>query len=112
MRILKKIPKVRALPTYLTGFSPEFKKLIDEWKQAIENQLKKEQYDLIIALGTGMSFAPHFALAELNPGIPWIANLHDPYPAHYYPPPYQKNPPPYIVNRQKNLITCCIKHDL
>ena len=93
-KLLKKIPKLRALPTYLTGFSPEFNRLVKDWKKAISQELEKHPYDYIITLGTGMSFAPHFALAELNPGIPWIANIHDPYPARYYPPPYQKKSDP------------------
>jgi len=90
MKWLKKIPKLRAFPPHLTGFSPEFNRRVNDWKNAIGRELEKNSYDYVMALGTGMSFAPHFALAELNPDIPWIANIHDPYPAHYYPPPYQK----------------------
>lgn len=45
--------------------------------------------DLIITLSKGGSFRPHRALLKL-PGLhsKWMAYLHDPYPFHYYPRPY------------------------
>jgi len=100
-KILDRIPKIRAIPTYLSGFHMSFHRLILDWKLAIETELQNETYDLVIALGTGMSFAPHFALAQSDVSIPWIANIHDPYPVHFYPPPYNKKPTLLYKNQAK-----------
>lgn len=89
-KILNKIPKIRALPAYIIGFSLPFKRLILKWKEEIEKKLYSEKYDLIIVLGTGSSFAPHFAMNYVKTDIPWIANIHDPYPMNHYPEPYKK----------------------
>jgi len=89
-KLINSVPKVRALPTYATGMQLAFRRLISDWEKHIEKALAEEDYDLMIVLGTGMSFAPHFAMANLNPDIPWIANIHDPFPGHFYPPPYNK----------------------
>lgn len=45
--------------------------------------------DLIITLSKGGSFRPHHALLSL-PKLhsKWMAYIHDPYPFHYYPRPY------------------------
>ena len=45
--------------------------------------------DLIITLSQGASFRPHYALLKLpNFHSKWLAYVHDPYPFHYYPRPY------------------------
>ena len=89
-KFLYKIPKVRALPSYINGFNKFFNRFVSDWKIAIANELKANKYDLVIVLGTGSSFAPHFAMAEGNFDVKWIANLHDPYPMNQYPYPYRK----------------------
>ncbi|WP_289045550.1 UDP-glycosyltransferase [uncultured Olleya sp.] len=45
--------------------------------------------DLIITLSKGASFRPHYAMLSL-PILhsKWMAYVHDPYPFHYYPRPY------------------------
>ncbi len=45
--------------------------------------------DLVITLSKGGSFRPHHALLKL-PELhnKWMAYVHDPYPFHYYPRPY------------------------
>ncbi|NER12181.1 UDP-glycosyltransferase [Leptobacterium flavescens] len=52
--------------------------------------------DLIITRGKGTSFRPHHALLKI-PELhgKWIAYVHDPYPYHFYPPPYKWNAPGY-----------------
>ncbi|MCH3881940.1 MULTISPECIES: glycosyltransferase family protein [Tenacibaculum] len=52
----------------------------------------KEHYnseDLIITLSKGASFRPHYAMLKL-PTLQnkWLAYVHDPYPFHFYPRPY------------------------
>jgi len=55
--------------------------------KAIEKYYNKE--DLIITLSKGASFRPHNAMLVL-PDLhnKWMAYVHDPYPFHYYPRPY------------------------
>ena len=52
--------------------------------------LLNNKFDLIIALGSGSSFLPHYAMLKINTKTPWIANFHDPYPFSLYPKPYTK----------------------
>lgn len=45
--------------------------------------------ELIITLSKGASFRPHHAMLRLpNFYNKWLAYVHDPYPFHYYPRPY------------------------
>ncbi|MDO3695123.1 UDP-glycosyltransferase [Wenyingzhuangia sp. chi5] len=45
--------------------------------------------DLIITLSKGASFRPHHAMLRLpNLHSKWMAYVHDPYPFHFYPRPY------------------------
>jgi hypothetical protein len=54
------------------------------------------QPDLVLTLSKGASFRPHHALLRL-PELHniWLAYIHDPYPFHYYPEPYQWSEPGY-----------------
>ncbi|MBC7525361.1 MAG: UDP-glycosyltransferase, partial [Flavobacterium sp.] len=47
------------------------------------------QPDLVLTLSKGTSFRPHYAVLHL-PELhsKWMAYVHDPYPIHYYPRPY------------------------
>ena len=52
--------------------------------------------DLIITLSKGASFRPHYAMLRLhNLHNKWLAYVHDPYPFHYYPRPYNWVEPGY-----------------
>lgn len=84
------IPKIKAIPVYLSGFSKSFKNKKKYYKIEIEKELSRQEYDSIYALSTGNSFVSHFALAEMNLSIPFYVNIHDPFPMHLYPVPYQK----------------------
>jgi hypothetical protein len=46
--------------------------------------------DLVLTLSKGGSFRPHYAVLKL-PQLhnKWMAYVHDPYPFHFYPSPYQ-----------------------
>ena len=52
--------------------------------------------DLVITGGKGTSFRPHYALLKM-PELQekWMAYVHDPYPYHFYPAPYNWNAPGY-----------------
>lgn len=84
------IPKMKAIPTYFTGFSVNMRNRIEYYKNEINNQLVQHDFDFIYALGVGNIFSPHFALAEMRLTIPYFVNIHDPFPMHIYPKPYIK----------------------
>lgn len=58
---------------------------------SIIKALKKESFnpDLVITLSKGASFRPHYAVLKI-PKLhsKWLAYIHDPFPFHYYPRPY------------------------
>ncbi len=88
--LLQRIPKIKAIPSYLRGYSNSFKNCIDDWIEIINKTLENESFDLIITLGSGAGFIPHYAMKEIKTHIPWIANFHDPYPMTLYPEPYRE----------------------
>ena len=53
------------------------------------SNLRVKDYDLFLTLSKGGSFRPHHAMLDL-PELQskWVAYIHDPYPMHWYPPPY------------------------
>jgi len=60
---------------------------------SIEKSIKRlnlSKFDLVITLSQGASFRPHHALLKI-PRLhsKWLAYIHDPYPFHLYPRPYQ-----------------------
>src|SRR5690606_23552801 len=59
---------------------------------SIAKLLRKEKTfkpDLVITLSKGASFRPHYALLKCPEfHEKWLAYVHDPYPFHYYPRPY------------------------
>lgn len=69
------------------GFSFTFFNDTNSIKAFVKNKAK--QFDLIITLSKGASFRPHYALLKLPKSHQkWLAYVHDPYPFHYYPKPY------------------------
>ncbi|MFV5694960.1 UDP-glycosyltransferase [Flavobacterium sp. LB3P122] len=59
--------------------------------KSIAQALKKSTFepDLVLTLSKGTSFRPHYAVLKI-PKLhdKWMAYVHDPYPIHYYPRPY------------------------
>jgi hypothetical protein len=58
---------------------------------SIIKALKKNSFqpDLVITLSKGASFRPHFAVLQMPKWhTKWMAYVHDPFPFHYYPRPY------------------------
>jgi len=52
--------------------------------------------DLVITLSKGASFRPHYAMLEMPRfHSVWMAYIHDPYPFHLYPDPYNWSEPGY-----------------
>jgi hypothetical protein len=59
--------------------------------KSITKALKKCDFnpDLILTLSKGASFRPHHSLLKISKWHhKWLAYVHDPYPAHLYPRPY------------------------
>lgn len=69
------------------GFSFTFFNDTNSIIQALKKRIF--QPDLVLTLSKGASFRPHYALLNL-PELhsKWMAYVHDPYPIHYYPRPY------------------------
>ncbi len=67
---------------------------------SIIRALKKQTFqpDLVLTLSKGASFRPHYAVMKL-PKLhdKWMAYIHDPYPFHYYPRPYNWVEPGYKI---------------
>lgn len=66
--------------------------------KSIAAGLKKVNFqpDLVLTLSKGASFRPHYALLQLpDYHDKWMAYVHDPYPFHYYPRPYNWVQPGY-----------------
>jgi glycosyltransferase involved in cell wall biosynthesis len=67
--------------------------------KGIAAALKKEKNfkpDIVLTLSKGASFRPHYALLDIPKfHNKWMAYIHDPYPFHYYPEPYNWSEPGY-----------------
>ena len=84
-------------------------------KRSIANSLKKidpKEYNLVLSLSKGGSFRPHHALLKM-PELhgKWVAYIHDPYPMHWYPPPYPWYEPGFMQkeNFMKKVADRCFK---
>ena len=64
-------------------------------------QIRSWSPDLVLTLSKGGSFRPHHALLML-PQLhkKWLAYIHDPYPMHFYPPPYPWYEPGYLQKEE------------
>ena len=76
------------------GFSPAFLSDVHDFTKV----LKKDTFnpDLVITLSKGASFRPHKALLNIKKWHhKWLAYVHDPFPFHFYPKPYDFIVPSY-----------------
>jgi hypothetical protein len=78
------------------GFSFTFFNDIKSIRKALKNE-KVEDYNLVLTLSKGASFRPHYAILK-SPKFhkKWMAYIHDPYPFHLYPEPYNWDEPGYL----------------
>jgi hypothetical protein len=82
----------RVIEKYM-GFPAEFFNTAKSIRKHIRKKHDVSHFDMVITLSKGTSFRPHYALL----GMPewhtkWMAYIHDPYPYHLYPRPYQFRP--------------------
>ncbi len=96
-RLFTRITKVNINPFFegLFGFSFTFFNDVDSIVKSL-NKEKEFKPDLIITLSKGASFRPHYALLKIPKWHSiWMAYIHDPYPFHQYPHPYNWKEPGY-----------------
>lgn len=89
-RVFTRTTKISLNPYFESWFGFSFNFFNDT--QSIKKVLKKEivnHYDLILTLSKGASFKPHYAILDI-PELhdKWMAYVHDPFPYHFYPRPY------------------------
>jgi hypothetical protein len=81
------------------GFSPAFLSDVHDFTKV----LKKDTFnpDLVITLSKGASFRPHKALLNIKKWHhKWLAYVHDPFPFHFYPKPFDFIVPSYKHKEQ------------
>ncbi|RXG12330.1 UDP-glycosyltransferase [Leeuwenhoekiella aestuarii] len=70
------------------GFSFTFFNDVNSMVSALK-PLSVQDYDLVLTLSKGASYRTHAALLKLPEWhAKWLAYIHDPYPFHWYPKPY------------------------
>ncbi|WP_035650329.1 glycosyltransferase [Flavobacterium sp. ASV13] len=90
-RIFTRATKISLNP-YLEswfGFSFTFFNDAKSIKKAVKKEIGNNTYDFVMTLSKGASFKPHYALLDI-PEIhdKWMTYVHDPFPYHFYPRPY------------------------
>lgn len=89
LRVINRNVKINFAPFFEKKFG--FSLTFFNDSNSIIKALKKKSFqpDLILTLSKGASFRPHYAVLKL-PHLhnKWIAYVHDPFPFHYYPRPY------------------------
>ena len=77
------------------GFSFTLFNDVNSIKKVVNEVIKQNPY-LIVTVSKGTSFRPHYALLSF-PEVydKWLANIHDPYPFHFNPRPYNWVEPGY-----------------
>lgn len=89
-RVFTRITKMNLSPFFekRLGFSFTFLNDVNSFVISIQEE-KVEAYDYVFTLSKGTSFRPHAALLKLSSWhSKWLAYVHDPYPQHLYPRPY------------------------
>lgn len=95
-RVMARNFKIKVAPFFekIMGFSFTF---FNDTRSIIK-ALKKQtsEPDLVLTLSKAGSFRPHNAVLQLHEWhAKWMAYVHDPYPFHFYPIPYQWIEPGY-----------------
>jgi glycosyltransferase involved in cell wall biosynthesis len=88
-RVFQRITKINISRNLERIFGHSFTFYNDSKSIAKSISQHYNNHDLIITLSQGASFRPHHALLSL-PELynKWLAYVHDPYPFHLYPKPY------------------------
>lgn len=82
------------------GFSFGFFSDSFSFKKAIDKE-NPDDYDWVLTLSKAASFRPHHALLKCPKWhSKWLAYIHDPYPMHFYPRPYNWVAPGYYQQQE------------
>ncbi|MBS4041264.1 MAG: UDP-glycosyltransferase [Flavobacteriales bacterium] len=82
------------------GFSFTFFNDSKSMVRAIQTE-NPADYHLLLTLSKGASFRPHHAALQLPQWhAKWMAYVHDPYPFHFYPRPYNWIQPGYALKER------------
>jgi hypothetical protein len=96
-RLVSRNLKVNMAPFFEKRFGFSFTFFNDI--KSISKSLKNISFqpDLVLTLSKGASFRSHYAVLKL-PHLhnKWIAYVHDPFPFHFYPRPYNWVEPSYV----------------
>ena len=88
-RVFQRVTKINLSKPLENIFGHSFTFFNDSKSITKAVQQYYNQEELIITLSKGASFRPHHAmLSILKLQSKWLAYVHDPYPFHYYPRPY------------------------
>lgn len=90
IRLLRRHIGLNLSPMFenIFGFSFTFSSVSKGFQKSLGN-INTSQYDLVITLSQGESFVPHFTLLKFKSlHHIWLAYIHDPYPAEFYPDSY------------------------
>ncbi|MGQ7945244.1 UDP-glycosyltransferase [Flavobacterium sp. WC2509] len=88
-RVLQRNTGINTVPFFerILGFSFTFFNDVKSIEKALNNC--NFNADLVLTLSKGASFRPHYALLKMPQfHTKWMTYVHDPYPFHFYPRPY------------------------
>lgn len=75
--------------TWVDGHPTWYRRSVASWRHALERAIAVHAPEVIVTRGAGGGFEPHLAMVAFDPGLPWIAHYHDPWPAIRWPAPYR-----------------------
>ena len=90
IRLLRRHLGLNLSPMFenIFGFSFTFFSISKRFLESLRS-INTSQYDLVITLSQGESFVPHFAMLKYRSlHHVWLAYIHDPFPAEFYPKSY------------------------
>ncbi|MFN3908570.1 MAG: UDP-glycosyltransferase [Flavobacterium sp.] len=97
-RIFTRVTKISLNKYFENWFGFSFTHFNDV--NSICSAIQKENFShfqIVLTLSKGANFKPHFAMLKANKWqSKWVAYIHDPYPYHFYPKPYNWKQPGYI----------------
>lgn len=85
--------KLNGLSARASGYALTTWVDVRRWRRALAATIRLWQPDAVVIRGAGREFEPHLAMLGWQPGVPWVAHYHDPYPGSLYPEPYRLHVP-------------------
>lgn len=92
----------RTALTVTSGRAPQAWRERAQWRQALDDQLVDFRPEVVVARGGGLGFEVHHLLAGRSHAPPWVAHVHDPFPASAYPPSYAERTPLLSAHEERS----------